>query len=144
MLISFNAVSQGHVEKEKACKENSFMESLSEDQQTQIKAICVASKQKIAVSKADIKIKEGELEKILLEEKPSKDKANAKVDEISSVKGDIHKVKLSKEIDIKNLLTPEQQLEYDMHKKHKNHNKDVKNCHVKGEKKDAHHNCDHK
>ncbi len=143
MLISFNAVSQEHLQKERACNENSFMNSLNEDLQTQIIAIRIESKQKIALSKADLKIKEGELDKILLEEKPSKVKVNAKVDEIQSVKGDIQKERLTREIDVKSLLTPEQQLEYNMHNKHEKHNRNLKSSHKKGENRSAHQNCDH-
>jgi Spy/CpxP family protein refolding chaperone len=106
LLFSNASIAQDKKHCEKKC--NHEIEGLTEVQTSKIKSIVYESDKKIALNKADLKIKKAELEKLKIVDNPSQKDINTKIDEISKLKGDIEKEKVSKEIAIKNELTPEQ------------------------------------
>ena len=98
-----------------------IIQDLTENQQEKIDAIKVGSYKTTALLRADIDIKEAELDKLLLEDEPSKTKINSKIDEISVLRANIQKENMSKRIDIRNELTPEQKNIFDVHRGHRGH-----------------------
>ncbi len=121
-----------HSKMHKAGHECPMMSELTEAQQTKIKEINLEKRQKMTVMRADLKIKQAELNKMRLStETPEKD-INAKVDEISTLRGEMQKERLAAERAIMNELTPEQQVKYKSHHGNSKHHHSSKQ-----------HNCDH-
>lgn len=93
---------------------------LSESQKSSIDAIKLESEKKTIVYKADLKIKKAELDKLLLAENPSKKNIDAKIDEITKLKGDIKKERIDHRLKVRDVLTPEQRVDFDLKHKGKN------------------------
>jgi Spy/CpxP family protein refolding chaperone len=97
-------------------EKSGFMEDLTEVQKLSIDAIKIENHKKTTLYKADLKIKQAELNKLEVSEEPSISEIHSKIDEIAVLKADIQKEKVSTHILIRNELTPEQRVKFDMHK----------------------------
>lgn len=90
-----------------------IMDELTPDQKKKVDAIKADSEKKMVQYHADLKIKEAEMDKLLVAENPSKADIDAKIDEISVLKATIEKERIAKRLLIRNELTPEQRVKFD-------------------------------
>lgn len=118
-----------------------LIDDLSDDQKTKIEEIKLNSEKKITVLKADIKIKEAELKKLEISDNPSEKDIHKKIDEIAVLKANVHKENASKRIAVRNELTPEQRVKYDLNKSKHMHSKKGADQHHK--KADCEHKGEH-
>ena len=93
-----------------------LMDDLTEAQKTKVETIKTESDKKMLQYKADLKIKKAELDKLQIAENPSKKDLDAKIDEISVLKANMHKEKVGRDLAIRNELTPEQKTKFDAHR----------------------------
>jgi Spy/CpxP family protein refolding chaperone len=131
-------------EAKKDCKQHQstcIHKDLSESQKTSINAIKLASDKKIAVYKADLKIKNAELDKLLIAENPSKKEIDAKIDDLTKLKGDIKKERIDCRLKIREVLTPEQRVNFDLKGKGKKNHKDSQCEHHKEQFHGKHQPC---
>jgi Spy/CpxP family protein refolding chaperone len=111
-----------------------FESNLSDEQSEAIEKIHVKTKADIQPLMADIEIKQAELNKLRTSDKPDLKAINKKVDEISILRVQKEKIRMSAEQEIRLLLNDEQRVEFDMHllKKEKGgsyHAKDMNRMH---------------
>ena len=156
-IFSISSYAQSPEKDKKAC----LMGDLSPEQQKKIETIKVESDKKIIQYKADIDIKNAELQKLRIAENPSKKDIDLKIDEVYSLKAAVKKEKVAAELLIRNELTPEQRVKFDSHRamknKEMNHNCNTSkhegynpsSCHGEGQhqmlnKGQMQHDCQHK
>lgn len=86
---------------------------LNQDQQKKVDALQnVLEKQMIALQ-ADLRVKEAELQKLMVADNPSKSAVEKKVDEIGAVKVQIQKAHVNHRLAVRELLAPEQRVKFD-------------------------------
>lgn len=110
--------SQTNLKKHDREHKNCVMDDLSPEQKTKVESIKTESDKKMIQLKADLKIKQAELEKLKVAENPSKKDINAKIDETSALRANIQKEQSNRQLLIREQLTPEQRVKFDqMHAK---------------------------
>ena len=104
-----------------------FIEGLNDEQKAKIEKIKLDSGKKIQELKAELKIKDAELDKMMIADNPDKKAIDKKIDEISVIKANIQKERTAAHLAIRSELTPEQRIKFDRH--HQMRNKQMHNCH---------------
>lgn len=113
--------SQMDGKKHKEEHKNCVMDELSPEQKTKVESIKAESDKKTVQLRADLKIKQAELNKLMIAENPSKKEINSKIDETSVIKANIQKEHVNKQLLVREQLTPEQRVKFDqMSAKHVN------------------------
>lgn len=123
IVLSSSLMAQQHEQCGKAMKpaHECRIEGLTPDQQSAIKKVRNEVKQQNLQLKADLEIKKAELDKLLLADKPVEKEVDKKIEEIGALKMQIMKNKTHGEMRIRELLTPEQRLQFDSKKDLKKH-----------------------
>lgn len=83
--------------------------SLSESQKARMEALDKPFRSKVNQLKAELRQKRDELSALLLEPNPTAESINAKLDEIATLQVELQKVVVAHLLEIKEILTPEQQ-----------------------------------
>ncbi|HOK39180.1 MAG: Spy/CpxP family protein refolding chaperone [Bacteroidales bacterium] len=104
-----------------------FIEGLTDEQKSKIEKIKLDSDKKIQELKAELKIKDAELDKMIIADNPDKKAIDKKIDEISVIKASIQKERTAAHLAIRSELTPEQKIKFDRH--HQMRNKQMHNFH---------------
>jgi|GEM_PF-1531528 len=86
---------------------------LTEDQEKQAAELRKARDREILGLTADLKVKIAELQKLVIEENPSRSAVGKKVDEIGALKTRIHKARVNHRLAVREILTPEQRVRFD-------------------------------
>jgi|GEM_PF-3369731 Spy/CpxP family protein refolding chaperone len=118
LFLAVAVVSAQTVEKKIVIKEGPAMhqcgsESLTEEQQKKIQELQTALDKQVQTIKADLEIKQAELKKLLIADKPEAGAVNKKIDEIGALKLQLEKLHVQTRLKIREILTPEQRLEFD-------------------------------
>jgi len=118
LFIAATAVSAQTIEKKIVIKEGPAMhqccsESLTEEQQKKIQELQTALEKQLQPVKADLDIKQAELKKLLIADKPDAGAVNKKIDEIGALKLQMEKLHVQTQLKTRELLTPEQRLGFD-------------------------------
>lgn len=86
---------------------------LSTDQETQAKAIFTGIKEKTTPIQADIRIKQAELDQMMIADSPNEKAIYAKVDEISKLRTEMQKLRLEGKLKVRTILDDEQKANFD-------------------------------
>ncbi|MBN1893843.1 Spy/CpxP family protein refolding chaperone [bacterium] len=118
LFLAAAVVSAQKIEKKIVIREGRGMhqccsENLTEEQQHKIQELKTALEKQIMPIQADIEIKQAELQKMLIADKPDAGAVDRKIDEIGMLRLQVHKMKVQNQLKIRALLTPEQRLEFD-------------------------------
>ena len=92
-----------------------WMESLSDEQKAKIAKLRLEYKKVKSLKKAEIRVKKLELATMVAHDPPDQDAINKKIDEILDLKREKMQKKYAFKIAMRSLLTPEQQVSFDMH-----------------------------
>lgn len=95
------------------CLHMKEMLQLTEEQQKKIDALKTALDKELLPLKTDLKLKKAELEKFLIAENPSKTAIEKKVEEIGTLKTQIHKALVNHRLKVREILTLEQRIQFD-------------------------------
>jgi Spy/CpxP family protein refolding chaperone len=104
---------------------------LSADQQTKAEAMKIDVQNQIKPMSLDAKEKQVQLEKLMIADKPDEGAIFDKIDEISKIKTEIQKLRISNTLKFRAMLTPEQKAKFDVMEKNKRNRKD-RSQHTKG------------
>ncbi len=104
-----------------------FIEGLTDEHKAKIEKIKLDSQKKIQELKAELKIKDAELDKMMIADNPDKKAIDKKIDEISVIKANIQKERTAAHFAIRSELTPEQRIKFDRHNQMRD--KQMHNCH---------------
>lgn len=83
--------------------------NLTEEQQAQMETIRLTHKKKMIPLQADLETEKVKMQELRMAETPSKKKMSAQIDKIAETKARIDKQKLEMDLEIRGLLTAEQQ-----------------------------------
>jgi len=83
--------------------------NLTDPQVDRLRQIAVESEKVAVKSRADVEVREIELRELLRADKPDREAIMKKVDELSSLRGDLMKQRVEALLSAKSVLTPEQQ-----------------------------------
>ena len=86
---------------------------LNQDQQKKVEALSNGLEKQMISLQADLRVKEAELQKLMIADKPSKSAVEKKVEEIGAVKVQIQKAEVNNRLAVRELLTPEQRVKFD-------------------------------
>jgi Spy/CpxP family protein refolding chaperone len=95
------------------CGGGPCLPDLTEEQQAQIEKSKLNLDKEILPLSADLNVKQAELDKLLLADKPDKKAVYKKIDEIEAVKTQIKKMKVGHKLEVRALLTPDQRVAFD-------------------------------
>jgi len=117
-------------------KVEKFVDNLSDDQKTKIEEIHSSKMSDIKEIKANLKIKKAELNKLEIADNADLNAINSKIDEIFTIKITMFKNHAVVKQEIRNILTPEQRDQFDLHSEkmkyhgnHKGHGNGTKGSH---------------
>lgn len=113
LIFSNQGFAQHDCKNQDKAHKNCIMDDLTPDQQKKIETIKAESDKKVVQYRADLKIKNAELDKLMVAENPAKKDIDSKIDEISVLKSNIQKENVNRRLLIRNELTPEQKVKFD-------------------------------
>ena len=114
MMIAFLGLSFAQEAEKKVVKEKfGVLQTLTEDQQKQIKDLKTQVEKEILPLKSELQVKSAELKQLLVAEKSDKAAINKKIDEIGSLRAQIQKKRIENQLKVRDLLTPEQRVMFD-------------------------------
>lgn len=87
---------------------------LSDEQEAQITELHNAHYAEVKTLKADLAILRAEKRKLMIADSPNAKAIDAKIDEMSEIQTQIQKKRVAHHLAVRNLLTPEQKVYYDM------------------------------
>lgn len=93
---------------------SSWKETLTDEQKAQADKMHLALKKSLSVPKAKLNAKKAELNNLLLTDNPDKKSIYQKIDEIIELKREIMRKKYDHKVEMRGMLTPEQQVSFDM------------------------------
>lgn len=119
-IISFSSVAQEGKrmmaqKQEMKPHTNCRIPNLTEEQETKIDALRVAHMKEMNALRADLRIKDAELDKMSTADAPDTKAINAKIDEIGKIKNDMAKKRMAHRLDVRALLNDEQKVFFDAH-----------------------------
>ena len=91
-----------------------WKETLTDEQKVQVDKMHLALKKSLNVPKAKLNVKKAELNNLVVKDNPDKKSINQKIDEILELKREIMRKKYDHKVEMRSMLTPEQQVSFDM------------------------------
>lgn len=85
----------------------------TEEQQKKIDELKLALEKELLPIEASLKVKEAELQQLMIADKPAKAAIEKKIDEIGALKTQIHKARVNNRLAVREILTPEQRVKFD-------------------------------
>lgn len=86
---------------------------LTTDQETQAKAIFTGIMEKTTPIKADVKVKQAELDQLMIADSPNEKAIYAKVDEISKLRAEMQKLRVEGKLKVRAILDEDQKAKFD-------------------------------
>ena len=86
---------------------------LTAEQETQAKAIVTGIMEQSTPIKADVKVKQAELDQLMIADSPNEKAIYAKVDEISQLRAEMQKLKIEGKLKVRTILDDEQKAKFD-------------------------------
>lgn len=86
---------------------------LTAEQETQAKAIFTGIMEKTTPIKADVKVKQAELDQLMIADSPNEKAIYAKVDEISQLRTEMQKLRIEGKLKVRTILDDEQKAKFD-------------------------------
>lgn len=86
---------------------------LTAEQETQAKTIFTGITEKTTPIKADVKVKQAELDKLMIADSPNEKAIYAKVDEISQLRTEMQKLRIEGKLKVRTILDDEQKVRFD-------------------------------
>ena len=91
-----------------------WMETLTDEQKVQADKVHLALKKSLIVPKAKLNVKKAELNNLVIKDNPDKEAIYQKIDEILELKREIMHKKNDHKVEMRDMLTAEQQVSFDM------------------------------
>ncbi|MEA1875028.1 MAG: Spy/CpxP family protein refolding chaperone [Bacteroidota bacterium] len=104
---------------------------LSDEQEAQITELRNAHYAEVKNSKADLAILRAEKQRLIIADSPDANAINAKIDAMSEIQSEMQKNRVAHRLAVRNLLTPEQKVYFDMHRSSRNGRYGMNNKHQK-------------
>ena len=105
---------KGHGEKHGAQKCEGHNLNLTEEQKSKIEELRLAHHKKILPLKTDLNNKKTELKLLMAIDNPDMKKIESVIEEMGKIKVQIHKSCIQHKLEVRKLLTPEQQKKFDL------------------------------
>ncbi len=86
---------------------------LNQDQQKKVETLQNTLEKQMIALQAELRVKEAELQRLMVADNPSKSAVEKKVEEIGAVKVQIQKAYINNRLAVRDLLTPEQRVKFD-------------------------------
>ncbi len=99
---------------EKPCKlEHSWKKTLTDTQRSQLERLHLALKKDMSVLRAELAVNKAELKELALRDNPDTRAIERKMDEISGIRKEMMKKRISHLIEVRKIFTPEQRVSFD-------------------------------
>jgi Spy/CpxP family protein refolding chaperone len=92
---------------------------LTDEQKEKIEAIRVKGWEEAKPLRNDLNVKQAELRALIQSDSPNTRTINVKIDEIGKLRTELHKKRVAHRLEIRSLLTKEQQMKFDKMSKHR-------------------------